>query len=131
MPPGVNPFSEAEKSAAVEVWKAKIPLKRIREQLQMSKRGLRNILAYAKKNPEDPVPKSRKKNAGPNNKVSLGTMRKIRSAIIRDPCTTAKTLKKNIPELANISVRTINRICHDQLKLPTRKMADKPLQTTR
>ena len=70
----------------------------------MSKRGLRNILAYAKKNPEDPVAKSRNKNAGRNNKVSLGTMRKIRRAILRDPCITAKTLKKKIPELVRICI---------------------------
>ena len=55
MPPGVKPFSEAEKRAAIELWKAKSPLKRIREQLQMSERGLRNILDYAKKNPEGMV----------------------------------------------------------------------------
>ena len=40
-------------------------------------------------------------------------------------------MKKNIPELADVSVRTIQRICHDQLKMPSRKMADKPLLTDR
>jgi len=84
VPPRVKPFTEAEKRAAIELWKAKVPLKRIREQLQMSERGLRNILAHAKKNPEDLVAKSRNKNAGRNNKVFLGTMRKIRRAILRD-----------------------------------------------
>jgi hypothetical protein len=55
MPKGVKPFSVAYKRAAIELWKACIPLKRIREQLRMSERGLRNILSYAKKHPEDPV----------------------------------------------------------------------------
>jgi hypothetical protein len=55
MPKGVKPFSEVGKRAAIELWKAGIPLKRIREQLRMSDRGLRNILPCAKKHPEDPV----------------------------------------------------------------------------
>ena len=116
MPPGVKPFSEAQKRAAIELWKANIPLKKIREQMQMSERGLRNILAYAKKHPEDPIQKRRNKNVG---------------ALNKNPSITAKALKKNIPELADVSVRTIQRICHDQLKMPSRKMADKPLLTDR
>ena len=34
MPRGVKPFSEAQKRAAIELWKAKTPLKRIREELK-------------------------------------------------------------------------------------------------
>ena len=33
MPPGVKPLSEADKRAAIELWKAAVPLQRIREQL--------------------------------------------------------------------------------------------------
>jgi hypothetical protein len=43
MPPGVRPFSEADERASIELWKAKVPLKNIRAQLQMSERGLRKI----------------------------------------------------------------------------------------
>jgi hypothetical protein len=39
MPPGVKPFSEADKRTAVELHKAGVSLKRIREQLNMSERG--------------------------------------------------------------------------------------------
>ena len=73
MPPGVKPFSEADKRAAIELWKAAVPLQRIREQLGMSERGLCNILAYAKKHPEDPV-KKKSKDAMQLNKVSLGPL---------------------------------------------------------
>jgi hypothetical protein len=54
MPPGVKPLSEADKRAAVELHKAGLYLKRVREQLKMSERvgGLRRVLAYARKNPE-------------------------------------------------------------------------------
>jgi hypothetical protein len=77
MPKGVKPFSEADKRAAIELWKAGIPLKRIREQLGMSERGLRNILSYAKKHPGDPV--ARKSGwSGRPPKVSLGTIMQIK-----------------------------------------------------
>jgi hypothetical protein len=45
----------ADKRVAVELWKAKVPLKSIRKQLNMSERSLRRILAFAKKNPDVPV----------------------------------------------------------------------------
>ena len=48
-------FSQDAKRAAVELWKAKVPLKNIKEQLQMSERTLRRVLAAAKASPEDPV----------------------------------------------------------------------------
>ncbi len=53
MPKRVKPFSEADKRAAIELWKVGISLKRIREQLGMSERP-QNIWTYAKKHPEDP-----------------------------------------------------------------------------
>ena len=56
---GLN-FSQDTKRAAVELWKAKVPLKNIREQLQMSEWTLRGVLATAKASPEDPVPKRKK-----------------------------------------------------------------------
>ena len=66
-------FSQDAKRAAVELWKAKVPLKNIREQLQMSERTLRRVLAAAKASPEDPVPK-RKKMSGRPAKVMATTL---------------------------------------------------------
>jgi hypothetical protein len=40
----MTPFSEAEKRAAIELWKAGIPLKKTRDLLKMNERGLRNSL---------------------------------------------------------------------------------------
>ena len=85
MPPGVKPLTEAEKRAAIELWKANVPLKKIREQMKMSERGLRNILAYANSHPQDPIPK-KKKNAGLPTKVSLGAIREIKRALNKNPC---------------------------------------------
>ncbi len=125
IPPGVKQFSEAEKRAAIELWKAGISLKKIRYQLKMSERGLRNILAYAKAHPEAPIPK-KSKNASRPSKISLGAIREMKR-LARNPCITVRKLKKDIPQLENVSVRSIQMFCKDQLKLPCRKMAGKPL----
>ena len=44
-------FSHADKRAAVELWKGKVPQKAIRDQLGMTKATLKRILALAKSNP--------------------------------------------------------------------------------
>jgi DDE superfamily endonuclease len=132
MPPGVKPFSESQKRAAIELWRAEIPLKKIRGQLQMSERGLRNILAvaYAKNHPEDPI-KKKSTNAGRPSKLSLGTLQKIKRHLKRNPSITGKGQKQLIPGLADVSIRSIQKACCDRLKLPSRKMVDKPLLTAR
>ena len=121
-------FSQDTKRAAVELWKAKVPLKNIREQLQMNERTLRRVLAAAKASPEDPVPK-RKKTSGRPAKVMATTLIVMRRHLVRDPTLTAGQLKALMPALANTSIRTIQRMCLDRLKLPSRKMAAKPLIT--
>jgi hypothetical protein len=85
MPPGVKLFSEAEKRAAIELWKAGISLKNSRDQLKMSERGLRNILAFAKAHPEVPIPK-KSKNAGRPSKISLGAIMEMKKRLARNPC---------------------------------------------
>ncbi len=58
--PAVNAvpnFSMEDKRMGVELWKAGVPLQKIREQLAMSEATLRRVLAHAKKNPLEPVRK--------------------------------------------------------------------------
>ncbi len=40
-----KPFSREEKRVAIELWKAKVPLKAIRKQLNISESTLRRVLA--------------------------------------------------------------------------------------
>jgi hypothetical protein len=56
----VRPCSEADKRVTIELLKAKVPLTNIRAQLQLSKRGLRKIIAYPKHHPENSIPKKSK-----------------------------------------------------------------------
>jgi hypothetical protein len=46
---------DGAKKAAVELWRAKVPLSIIRSLLKLSKSTLRRILAFAKRNPINPI----------------------------------------------------------------------------
>ena len=48
-------FKNDSKRAAVELWRAGVPLATIRKQLKMSESTLRRILAFARKNSTLPV----------------------------------------------------------------------------
>ena len=76
-------FSHADKRAAVELWKAKVSQKAIRDQLGMSKATLKRILAFAKANPENPI-------AGRKTGRSLVTSmpRRLQEVIQKDGWTT-------------------------------------------
>jgi hypothetical protein len=122
-------FSMEDKRVAVELWKAKVPLKRIREQLKMSKATLKRVLAHAKANPLDPV-KKRKIGSGMNQgKVTEDTLRVMKTHLSKTPTLTARSLKRLVPGLANTSIRQIQDICLKRLNLPSRKMASKPVLT--
>jgi hypothetical protein len=49
------PPTKDAKRAAVELWKASVPLKQIRAQLKIPERSLRRILDHAKKNSDAPI----------------------------------------------------------------------------
>jgi hypothetical protein len=119
------PFSEAERRVAIELWKAGISLKKIRDPLKMSERCLRNIFAYAKAHPEAPIPK-KSKIAGRPSKIFLGAIREMKRRLMRNPCITARKLKKDIPQLENVSVRSIQMFCKDQLSCPAARWRTSP-----
>jgi hypothetical protein len=132
-----KPFTNEEKRAAVELRKAKFPLKNIREQLQMSVRTLRRILSHAKSNPANPV-SVRKKGSGRIPRMTPHILQTVRAMILKTPTLTAKQLKGKIPELADYipeladySIRHIQRLCLKRLELPSRRMANKPLLNER
>jgi hypothetical protein len=112
---------------AVELWIAKVPFKKIMEQLQLSKATLVRLLAHAREHPDRPA-KPRKTSTGFKSlKVMESTLRDMRKRLLRNPTLTAKQLKAMLSALENIFIRTIQKICLAKLKLPSRKMAPKPL----
>ncbi len=54
--PTSKTFSQEEKRVAFELWKVKVPLKDIRNQLKIWETALRRILTVANNNPNDPCP---------------------------------------------------------------------------
>ena len=80
--------------------------------------------------PEAPVA-MRKPRSGHPIKVPKVIQEKMKRKVQTTPTITARQLKKTIPELADTSVRTIQHQCLKVLKLPSRKMANKPLLTER
>jgi hypothetical protein len=61
-----------DKSAAVELWRARVPLSTIRNQLKMFERTLGTVLAFTKANPRNNI-KSRKHMSGRLRKINMAT----------------------------------------------------------
>jgi transposase len=123
-------FTSEQKSAAVELFKARVPLKKIRNQLNMSERTLRRILSHAKSHPESPII-SRKPGSGRPTTFTPAVKEKMKNMLRKNPCITGGQLKGRIPELANSSIRRIQEVCKDDLGYPSRRMAKKPPLTQR
>ncbi len=60
---GRKHFTAEDKRVAIELRKAGVPLKKIRDQLQISAASLKRVLAHARNNPDSPVVQ-RKKGTG-------------------------------------------------------------------
>ena len=78
--PALNNFLEKKKRAAIELWKAKVPLTKIRQQLDMKEKTLRRILRFAEANPDAPVGE-RKKGSGRPSKFSRTFKEKMKKTL--------------------------------------------------
>jgi hypothetical protein len=95
------------KKVAIELWRAKIPLKAIRDQVKMSELTLRRVLAFAKKNP-DTLVSGCKVGIGRPCLINKTIQKAMKKKLFNSPTTTAKQLKKKtVPGLADMSVRAI------------------------
>jgi hypothetical protein len=92
---------KVEKRVAIELWRAKVPLKAIL--VKMSKSTLRRILTFAKKNQRDWLLATRLAVEGPLS--STKHPKALRKNLLNSPTTTAKQPKKTVPGLANMSMR--------------------------
>ncbi len=80
------------------------------------------------KNPDAPV-HERMQGSGRPSKVKAADFKAMENILKTTPTATAKKLKERVPGLENVSVRLIQDLCLKKLKLPSRKMASKPLLT--
>ena len=77
-------FKKDTKWAAIELWKAKVSLSTIRQQLKMSASTLRKILSFAKANPNDPI-LPRKTSSGRPKKISKDIMKLMKKKLPAQP----------------------------------------------
>jgi hypothetical protein len=77
-------FKTDSKRAAMELWRAEVPLATIRKQLKMLESTLRRILAVARNNPTLPIP-HRKPVSGRPRKISQETMKLMKKRIQERP----------------------------------------------
>jgi hypothetical protein len=59
-------------------------------------------------------------------KISLGAIREMKKRLARNPCITARKLKKDIPQLENVSVHSIQMFYKDQLSCPPARWQTSP-----
>jgi hypothetical protein len=89
-----SPLALATALAAVELWKANVPHKAIREQLDISKATLIRILAFARANADNPVP-MRKPGRGLPSKFSTSTLESMKRKLNFTPTLIGLQLKKS------------------------------------
>jgi hypothetical protein len=109
---GWKHFSREDKRVAIELSKAGVPLKRVRDQLKISEASLRRVLAHAQNNPSDPIAE-RKKGTGRKSTINQATLSLMKKHLVRVPTLSAKKLKSLIPALKHLAIRQIQRIQKD------------------
>ena len=105
-----KPFKKEEKLAAIELWRASVPLVKIRSQLGISKATLKRVLAFAKANPANPI-KPRMPGSGKQCKVSDSTKKAMKKKVMQIPTITAKQLKKALQSTKHCPVMLKMFIC--------------------
>ena len=71
----------------------------------------------------------RKVGSGRTKSISLTTQLAMKRLVTRFPMTSARKMKQRIPALAHVSVRCIQDTLKNELNLPSRRPAKKPLLT--
>ena len=126
--------SDAVRTSCVELSRAGLTRRAISKQMKVPETTLRRWLAFQKALPVRSailIPKNKPGNTN-SNKLGMDRPRvlaKMARLLENEPCLNANELKSWIPELLVYSMRNIQRICQVELKLPSRRMATKPLLT--
>ena len=100
-----------EKRAAIELRKAGVPLKMIRDQLKMNLRTVQRLFAAAKQ-PSFVVTK-RKVGTGTKSTISQATLTTMRRKLTKDPTLTAKELTVGAESMACVESMARRRFAAD------------------
>ena len=118
-------LAQTSKSNVILLKKEEYKNKQIASRLGFSEASLSRILKRNKEN----ITLSPMKRSGRPCKTTPRTDQKIRRLFEANPFLTSTDIKRLVPELAEVSVRTIRHRINKDLKLPSRKPLKKPLRT--
>lgn len=128
MPKG-RQFDVAEKTKVMAMFREGVAPKDIAARLKREVSTVRKVIRDNKELPVDATPPPAKKRSG---RPSLSTSKKqerLRRFVHRFPFKTAREIKEEVAGFANVSVRSIQRVCQKKLGIPSRCAAKKPLLT--
>ena len=126
---GRKKLSEIEKAQALTKIKLSVPVIKIAVEWNVSRQTVYMLLKAAKGLPDGTVPK-RKIGSGRKRKMSPRTDHILRRKVLISPSITPASLKKKHPKLLEgVSIRTIQHRLKNDLGLPCRRAAKKPLLT--
>ena len=126
---GRKKLSEIEKAQALTKIKINVPVTKVSADLNVSRQTVYTSLKATKGLPESTVPK-RKIGSCRKRKTTARTDHLLRRKVLLRPSITPASLKKKHPKLLEgVSIRTIQHRLKNDLGLPCRRAAKKPLLT--
>ena len=126
---GRKKLSEIEKAQALTKIKMNVPVTKVEADLNVSRQTVYTLLKATKGLPEGTFPK-RKIGSGGKRKTTARTDNLLRREVLLSPSITPASLKKKHPQLlVGVSIRTIQHRLKNDLDLPCRRAAKKPLLT--
>ena len=126
---GRKKLSEIENAQPLTKIKMGVPVTKVAADLNVSRQTVYTLLKVTKGLPEGTVPK-RKIGSGRKRKTTARTDHLLRREVLLRPSITPASLKKKHPKLLEgVSIRTIQHRLKNDLGLPCRHAAKKPLLT--
>ncbi len=118
------------KYITIELWNAKVLLKTIKSQLNVSESTLSRVLAFDKNTTETLVAGD-KLGSGRPVVINKNIQKVMKRKLLLAPNTITMQMKKTISGLAHVSVTARQHVSLKKFKLPSRVMVNKPLLTQR
>jgi len=131
VPQNPNPkkhLTQEKKSFALAMLNCGKTQLEVAAKMRVSQSTIKRLARKARVLPEFVTPK-RKSGTGPRKRISLVGMLKMKRFVVRYPATSARKLKQKIPELADVSIRSVQNTLKNELNLPSRRPAKKPMLT--
>jgi IS30 family transposase len=122
---GVKKLSTAEK-VRIMAWREEgVSTSAIADRLGRHRSSVKRLLAKTKALPKDIIPE-RKKGSGRPAMIKSHALKVLERYVKKNPRSTARIVKQEVPEVACLTVRYINHLILKRLKIPSRMAAQKP-----